>query len=229
MILKKMIKSNYYHCRNLESVVFGEVKAIPEYSDKDLKGAYHWLEKEVGFYPLFCAVGTTDEDIRMTGYQDNWRVKVSFDEYRKKGCFPNQVLFRFKNVDGVFMDYDAWHLVLNSTRNNYEMSDYEKKLIFKPSWQKSKWLMKAKEKPHTVQLVTSKLYLHKADKISVRNEITKKELLINNKFIYSPDRIEYNFINQFSKKIDDNSIFITYFMLYQLINYNITYKDIIIY
>ena len=174
--MEKQDIPQYHHCRNLESVVFGEVKASPNYSDKDFKGAYRWLEKEVGFYPLFCAVGTTDEDIRMTGYQDNWRVKISSDEYRKKGEFPNQVLFSFKDVDGVFMDYDAWHLVLNSTRNDYKMSDYEKRLIFKPSWQKSKWLMKAEEKPHTIQLVTPTLYLHKADKISVRNDMTKKEL-----------------------------------------------------
>ena len=174
--MEKQNIPQYHHCRNLESVVFGEVKASPNYSDKDFRGAYRWLEKEVGFYPLFCAVGTTDEDIRMTGYPDNWRVKVSSDEYRKKGEFPNQVLFSFKDVDGVFMDYDAWHLVLNSTRNNYKMSDYEKRLIFKPSWQKSKWLMQANEKPHTIQLVTPTLYLHKADKIGVRNDMTKKEL-----------------------------------------------------
>jgi hypothetical protein len=57
-------------------------------------------------------------------------------------------------------------------------------------------------------------------------EIGKKEMLFNYNNEHSPDTIEYNFINPFSKKVDNKSIFITYFMLYQLINYDIGYKDI---
>ena len=57
-------------------------------------------------------------------------------------------------------------------------------------------------------------------------EIEKKEILFNHNNEYSPDNIKYEFINLLSKKVDNKSIFITYFMLYQLINYNITYNDI---
>jgi len=79
----------YHHCRSLDSAVYGRVEASPEHADQDFKDAYSWLEKEVGFYPLFLAVGTTDEDIRMTGYQNQWR-KILSDglngkDYRKKG------------------------------------------------------------------------------------------------------------------------------------------------
>jgi len=171
---------HYPHCRSLNSVVYGEVEASPEYSDKYLKDAYLWLEKEIGFYPIFLSVGTTDEDIRMTGYQSQWRRILSEGpngkEYRKKGDFPNDVLFSFSDIDGVFMDYDYWHIVLNASYNNYQVTDYEKRLIFKPSWSKSKWLRKSKKDPHSVQLVTPKLYLPNAKRIWVRNQRTQKLL-----------------------------------------------------
>lgn len=158
----------YHHCRSLDSAVYGRVEASPEHADQDFKDAYSWLEKEVGFYPLFLAVGTTDEDIRMTGYQNQWR-KILSDG-------PNDVLFSFEKVEGVFMDYGYWHLVLNSSHKNYQMTDYEKRLIFKPSWPKLKWLKNVEKKPSSVQLVTRSLHLPDAKRVRVRNQQTKKLL-----------------------------------------------------
>ncbi len=170
----------YHHCRSLDSVVYGEVRANSEHSEPYFKDAYSWLERKVGFYPLFLAVGASEEDIRMTGYQNQWRRILSDSsdgkEYRERGEFPNDILVSFENVDGIFMDYGYWHLVLNAGYKNYQMSDYEKRLIFKPSWSKSKWLKKAKKDPHSVQLVTSSLYLPDAKRILVRNQQTKKLL-----------------------------------------------------
>jgi hypothetical protein len=148
------------------------------------------VRKKVGFYPLFLAVGTTEEDIRMTGYQNQWAkvigskivgrrndgTYIQRNILRRKGEFPNDVLFSFEDVDGKFMDYMSWHLVLNASYKNYQMTDYEKGLIFKPSWPKSKWLKKAREDPHSVQLVTSTLYLPEAGRIWVRNRQTKNYL-----------------------------------------------------
>ena len=168
----------YHHCRSLESIVYGSVEGSPEHADKDFKDAYSWLEKEVGFYPLFLSVGTADEDIRMTGYQNQWRRILSEGskgkEYRRKGDYVNDVLFSFEYIDGVFMDYNYWHIALSASYKNYRMTDYEKKLIFKPSWSKSKWLRKAKVAAHSVQLVTRELYLPDAGRIWVRNQQTKK-------------------------------------------------------
>lgn len=170
----------YHHCRDLRSVVYGEVKPNPKYSDPFYRDACLWLEKEVGFYPLFLAVGVTDEDLRMTGYQNQWRKILSESpkgkEYRKKGDFPNDVLFSFEKVDGIFMDYDHWHLVLNAGYKQYNMNEYERRLVFKPSWPASQWIRKAKKNQHTVQLVTRQLYLPDAQRILVRNEKTKKTL-----------------------------------------------------
>ena len=198
----------YHHCRSLESVVFGKVKANPKYSDPDFKDAYLWLKGEVGFYPLFLSVGTTYDDILMTGYPNQWRKIISTkivgrrgngtyiqkNVLRKKGEFPNDVLFSFEELrcpfsmprntirsiqlrcpmEWAFMDYGYWHLALGSYRD--KITDYEKRLIFKPSWQKSKWLGKAKKISQSVQLVTQSLYLPDAQRIWVRNKKTKKVL-----------------------------------------------------
>jgi len=165
-------------------VVFGEIKPSREHSDPEYLKSIEWLEKEVGFYPLFLAVGTTDEDLRMTGYQDNWRVKVASSykdgkqvgEYRKKGEFPNQVLFSFNEVDGIFTDYQGWHIALNSAWNNYNISKQDKRYIFKYSWPRSKWIRKALDDAMGVQLVAPRLDLRLADRVMVRNNTTKKQL-----------------------------------------------------
>ena len=174
----------YHHSLSLDHVIFGEIRSDPKYADDDFKKAYTWLEDQIDFYPLFMAVGRSDDDIRMTGYPDNWRVRVAsrYEEgkrvgtYRRKGEFPNLVLFSFDHVDGVFMDFDNWHIVLNSWYNDYQISDYDKRLIFKPSWPRSRWLKKAKDNPHSVQLVTSSLDLSKATRVWVRNNATKQQL-----------------------------------------------------
>lgn len=180
----------YHHCRSLENVIYGEVKACPEHTDPSFRDACLWLEEQVGFYPLFLAVGTTEEDIRMTGYQNQWGkvigskiigkradgTYIQRNILRGKGEFPNDVLFSFEDVDGVFMDYMYWHLVLNASHKNYRMTDYEKKLIFKPSWPRSKWLGKARENFHSVQLVTPTLRLPGAERVWVRNKQTRRLL-----------------------------------------------------
>ena len=178
----------YHHCRDLESVVFGEVKGNPKYSDPIFRKAYFWLKKEVGFYPLFLAVGSSEDSLHMTGYQDQWRRVIGTENVgrRKDGRYiqknvlrhthPNYVLFSFENIEGVFMDFDFWHLALNAAMNRRDVSEYEKRLIFKPSWTKSRWLRKAEEHPDTVQLVSPKIYLPDAKRILVRNQETAKTL-----------------------------------------------------
>lgn len=171
----------YHHCMDLENVVYGEIKANPKYSDPDFKRAYGWLEKEVGFYPMFLAVGTKRYDILITGYDTQWK-KITLSSYRdgkvintlrKKGEFPNWVLFSFDNMEGIFTDYEYWHCVLggdNTANKN------ERKWILKPSWGKARWLRKARKDPGSVQLVTDKLDLRNAKRVWVRNENTKNNL-----------------------------------------------------
>jgi hypothetical protein len=169
----------YHHSRSLDSVVFGEIKANPDYFD-DLAPAYFWLKKKFGFLPVFLAVGETEEDIRMTGYQCQWR-QLLIDSprgntYRKKGEYPNYVLFSFEEVEGKFLDYMYWLFIMNSTTSNRKVDSLDEKYTLKRSWTKSKWLKKAKKDPHSVQMVTSSLYLPDAKGVYVRNKQTKKTL-----------------------------------------------------
>lgn len=69
----------FHHTRNLAGVRYGVVQANPKYSDPDLLPAYQWLEQQVGFFPLFVAVGDSDEARWDTGYQNQWRVRVDYD------------------------------------------------------------------------------------------------------------------------------------------------------
>lgn len=180
----------YHHGRDLESVIYGEVKPNTRYvEDKWFLGAYKWLEKEVGFFPLFLAVGEDHyKTIAMTGYQDNWRRLLSYTltdrgrrigvDYRKKGEFPNKVLFSFDELDGIFMDFDYWHIVLNASPD-YKIKKKHKRWIFKPFWSKEKWLEKSRRKEWVkwdVQMVVPSLYLPGAKRIWVRNKKTKKYL-----------------------------------------------------
>ena len=96
--------------------------------------------KEVGFYPLFLSVGASKEDLYMTGYPNQWarivctkivdrRIDGTYihkNILRKRGEFLNNILFSFEEVDGVFTDYEYWHLVFNISSKNYHISDYEK-------------------------------------------------------------------------------------------------------
>ena len=175
---------------DLKNVFYGELKPSSERSNPDYRKAYRWLEKEVGFYPLFLAVGETDDDIRMTGYERQWARKVGEEivgrrangsnifrnVLRKKGDYPNFALFSFDEVDGVFMDFMFWHIPLNSVINDDEVTPYERRLVFKPSWLKSKWLGKARRDAGFVQLVTPRLYLPAAKRVWVRNLQAKKQL-----------------------------------------------------
>lgn len=170
----------YHHCMSLEHVIFGAVKAKPEHTDSFDRKANLWLKKQVGFYPLFLSAGASEEDLHMTGYQDNWKRKIGESNnrsiYRKKGESLNEVLFSFEEVTGVFMDHINWFIALNSEYKNYAVSDYEKRLIFKPSYNKADWLRKARKDPGTVMLVAYCIYLPCAKRVWVRNKETKQKL-----------------------------------------------------
>lgn len=176
----KLVTPLYHHARELEHCIYGVVgqkREASKYFDK----AYEWLQHEVGFYPLFLAVGETINDIAMTGYQNQWMRLLAegrnYRKYRQKGEIENQVLFSFTDIPvGVFVDYMNWHMVLNSEYNNYQITDREKRMILKPSWRKSDWLRYARHNPHSVQLVVPELDLREAARIWIRNMQTKQHL-----------------------------------------------------
>lgn len=172
----------YHRCMELEHIVFGEIVPRRDFEKHDFQYALDWLENEVGFYPLFLGFGETEDDIGITGYQNQWRVRISSTfkdgkisgEYRKKCEFPNHVLFSFDELEGVFLDYDYWHIVLNSTGT--EITEQEKRWIFKYSWDKNKWKRKARTNPGTVQFVVPRLDLRTSKRIFCRNNRTRNLL-----------------------------------------------------
>lgn len=180
---------NFHHCMPLEYVAFKEIVADPSFSCQDFVDdevifnyemmANRWLQEKCGFYPHFCAVGTKQDDLYMTGYDFQFKRVIGWGPQGKiyqKPSDINSILFTFDHLEGVFMDYQAWFCVLNGevVGEKLAIPDYVTRSVFKPSWPRSKW-MKASE-TKSVMFVTPKLDLPNASLIRVRNKETKKKL-----------------------------------------------------
>jgi len=167
----------FHHARPLDFSSYGIVTQEKEL-DSDFEGAYEWVAEQVGFYPLFMAVGDTLSDVQMTGYQNQWRrLPAASSGEESFRTHDNDILFSYKSLpSGIFMDYSSWHIVLNSQYNNYQISNRELASVFKPSYTKSDWLRYARNNPHSVQFVVPSLDLRIADLVSVRNQKTKGQL-----------------------------------------------------
>jgi len=140
------------------------------------------VEEKTGFFPFFYAVGQIDTVRPMTGYADNWRVLTGGEmingKYQKifnrKGNFPNRVLFSFDTIEGIFMDFQSWHIALNACMNGGNVTPAEQRMIFKPSWTRRRWIRAALKGTHSVQLVAPELPLQLAKQGYVRNSKTKR-------------------------------------------------------
>ena len=167
----------------LSQVTFGTIRADPTYSAGNyLLPAYEWLAEQIGFFPHFISVGKDENALYRTGYQDNWRVHIGGDTvdgkyqkiYRKKGEFPNNVLLSFDHLEGVFMDFDYWHIAINECTNGGSVSKSEMKWILKPSWTRERWLRAALTSTRPVDLLVPEIPLDKANRVWVRNHATQK-------------------------------------------------------
>ena len=168
----------YHHCIPIDACQPKIIEPFehPEEEDIDdpLYIAYRWLKTELGFYPLFLAVGNTEANIRITGYHEQWLKKEP-----GKNKIDNRALFSFKELPpgAIFNDWNYWgNVVVNNGYKNFQLSDYERRRFFKTSWKTSRWLNAASIDPFKVQLVVPQLDLAAADLISVRNIKTKTEL-----------------------------------------------------
>ncbi len=127
----------------------------------------------------------------MTGYQDQWRRLIGYDFraerkiYRRKGEFPNYVLFSFDEEhlrEGVFIDEDAWWVFICGAFLNDradQITDARIRSVFKRSWPRSRWLREAKSENSQlpVCLLVSSLDLSKAARVWVRNKLTRERLV----------------------------------------------------
>jgi hypothetical protein len=167
----------------LTQITFGTIRAEPAYSAGNyLLPAYEWLAEQIGFFPHFVSVGNNDSALYRTGYQDNWSVHIGGDTvdgkyqkiYRKKGEFPNNVLLSFDHLEGVFMDFDYWHIAINACTNGGSVSKSEMTWILKPSWTRERWLRAALTSTRPVDLLVPEIPLDKANRVRVRNHATQK-------------------------------------------------------
>jgi hypothetical protein len=177
-----------YHVVPLDQVKRGKIVADARYSDPEWLASYRWLEKQVGFYPLFLSVGGS-EAVYVTGYQNQWRVFIGgdFDNnkqyrkiHRKAGEFPNFVLFAFPLASvpkRQFTDYQWWNIVLTEVLCQREVGKGLHRRLFKYSWDEAKWLRHARRDSHFVQMLASELDLAQAEFIWVRNKRTQEALL----------------------------------------------------
>src|SRR3989338_6708832 len=85
----------YHHSRPLEFSPYGIVTQhkpegpVERYSQEE---RYAWLGNEIGFYPLFMAVGRSEDDKYMTQYHTQWRRKWEPHETPAE----NLVMFSYK-------------------------------------------------------------------------------------------------------------------------------------
>lgn len=203
----------FHHVRELEHVSYGVVRPYsrlesePDCSngcvhdewhfDYDFEICYRWLAGQIGFWPMFLAVGVTSESIDMTGYSGQFSRIMSRSHKKSvfipKGKFANRVLFSFERLpDPVrYSDYLNWHIILNSVDANYpnkdpwahrnwslrKISSYEARLVLKPSYSPGDWMRQARRRPGTVQGHIAELDLRLAQTIWVRNQPTRKRLI----------------------------------------------------
>lgn len=154
--------------------------------------AYGWLAERVGFWPIFLAVGGSDDDRQITGYSIQWQRPCDARLRADQSCV-NKVLFAFAGEpEGIaYVDYDWWHCALNEAVNMrgrhaavlrgpeppIDVTRYEERMILKRSWSRSRWLTKAAADAGRVQAVVPRLDLRAADEIWCRNQPTRRELI----------------------------------------------------
>lgn len=171
---------NYHHSRPLEFVNYGNVRqnrTVFDEIDAAFDKAFDWLNTQVGFFPLFMAVGENEEAVRSTGWQHQWLKKVYPGDKLRYGEKRNEILFSFQEIENpVFLDCNYWPVIPTNFANGfYDVSERWRKMILKPSWTKSDWIRMSRRRIG-VEAVVPELDLTKADLISVRNKTTKQLL-----------------------------------------------------
>jgi hypothetical protein len=180
----------FHHCRVLESVAFRVVWPAPptralephdpslpcDWSDSThqrilLDSPKAWLAAEVGFWPLFLAVGGSDAICLQSGYAHDHSVR--------------NVLFSYASLppQGVFLDHVAWHSILAavqcSDRNHSipHVDETTRHAIFRPDLDKSAWLRLAAAEPGRVQAVAPSLDLRSAALVSCHDVDARTSLV----------------------------------------------------
>lgn len=147
-----------------------------------MEAAYRWLAERVGFWPLFLAVGDSDDDRRLTGYQQQW----SRSPYLSPEPPRDQVMFSWSTTPAfaVHCCYPDWHIVLNSVCKGPRLHDFRvesgyrrlESWVLHPSWGDRDWRRRAIRRPGSVQAVAPMLDLGCADEVWAPSKTVAREL-----------------------------------------------------
>lgn len=149
-----------------------------------MESGYAWLARRIGFWPLFLAVGTTDEDRRMTGYQNQWSRSPQL--WGDHGPPRDTVLFSWTHPPPgtVYQCFHWWHSVLNGQRTGgWDHHGHEvlvdkatAREVLQLDWDAARWLRRAAKEPHSVQAAVAMLDLRTADTIWAPNQHVARQL-----------------------------------------------------
>lgn len=180
-----------FHGRDLNEVTCGVVYPNKEHPhNPDQVPKYQWLEKQIGFWPLWLAVGSR-KAAYFTRYHYNWTSGYGWNERGhldwkpwKKGEAPNRVMFIFDPncIDGVFVDYMSWldlgmcmrHTTAGVVVENVD--DQLKKRILLDGMTREEKMQYSYKNPLYLNYVTQNLDLRKALAVWCRDEATKQKL-----------------------------------------------------
>ncbi len=185
-----MSKISYWHCMPVNLISGPVLVPEPTFSDTDYLPGYKWLEKRIGYFPLFMAAGNEDSAPYNAGYNNQWRVVLSSRyckeknrvislERRAKGDAPNFAMFRFDERPKVccFLDSAWWSIgVLTPHLNNEEPQEREVRSVLKPSWSHARWVREIKKDKIGIEMVVPQLDLRDAVEVWVRNKRAKQHL-----------------------------------------------------
>jgi hypothetical protein len=159
-----------FHSSYFSSVSFGEMRADPSFSDDVWHDEFRWLEKQIGFYPLFMAFGN-NYAIENTFYKGPESRGVHWRKHTVLSIFELDAL-----ADVVFTDYDVWTHSCSEDMPRFSaatarLTKRQRKWVdalFKPSWTREQWLQKASEDCTSVQLLVPSLDFRRASEIWTR-------------------------------------------------------------
>lgn len=185
-----MSKISYWHCMPVNLISGPVLVPEPKFSDSDYLPGYKWLEKRIGYFPLFMAAGNEDSAPYNAGYNNQWRVVLSSRYCKKKkrviaisrrakGDVLNFAMFRFDKLPEVccFLDSSWWSVgVLTPHLNNEVPRESEVRCVLKRSWSHARWLREIKNDKISAELVVPKLDLRDAVEVWVRNKKAKAHL-----------------------------------------------------
>jgi len=152
----------FHHGREMDQTTYGEVwsrplDAVDSNQGRSANRGFRWLIRELGFNPVFLAVGSFNTTRLM---MDN--------------AFGNKdVYFSFTAPPaGVFSDYRQWERILLFKGNEDELHE----LVFRPGYTLEDWIRKAWDYPRSVQYMTPSLDLRQATTVRARLPHQVKEL-----------------------------------------------------